>query len=83
MANGVCIYLHYFDIKVLEMSALNCTSLTAVLDQVADRISTEEETNANRMSAEIHPMINNFATGPRMLYLLIKSKIVHPNIYIF
>lgn len=40
------------------MSALNCTSLTAVLDQVANRISTEEETSANRMLAEIHQVIN-------------------------
>lgn len=58
MANEVSIYLHYFDIKAFEMSALNCTSLTAALDQVADGISTEEGTGANRLSAEIHPVIN-------------------------
>lgn len=61
MANGVCIYLHYFDIKVFEMSALNCASLTAVFDQVANGIGAEEETSANSIPAEIRPGMNNFA----------------------
>lgn len=39
MANGLRIHLHYFDINVFEMSALNCASLTAVLDQVAIGVS--------------------------------------------
>lgn len=65
------------------MSALNCTSLTAVLDQVANGISTEEETSANRLSAEIHPVINILFNSTTMLYLLIKSKNVHLNICIF
>lgn len=46
--------------------------------------SAEEETVcANRLSAEIHPVIHILFNSPMMLYLLIKSRDVHLNIYMF